>query len=125
MTHSKKMVRRRSAIETSDDDLRQTFQANVDGDVYFSRAAVKAMRATGGGSIVNIASNVGFVGCPRLAAYCASKGAVVLLTRAMTLGHAKEQISINAVCHGAVDTPMLVSAHSKSVTATDGGFTAG
>ncbi|TIR25826.1 MAG: SDR family NAD(P)-dependent oxidoreductase, partial [Mesorhizobium sp.] len=48
-----------------------------------------------------------------LAAYCASKGAVVLLTRAMALDHAKEQISINAVCPGAVDTLMLVSAHSK------------
>ncbi|MER8950795.1 SDR family NAD(P)-dependent oxidoreductase [Mesorhizobium sp. M0809] len=56
------------------------------------------------------------VDCPALAAYCASKGAVVLLTRAMALDHAKEQISINAVCPGAVDTPMLVSAMTKPVS---------
>ncbi|WP_133254875.1 SDR family NAD(P)-dependent oxidoreductase, partial [Mesorhizobium delmotii] len=116
LVNSAGIIRRGSAVETTDDDWRQTFDANVSGVFYFSRAAVKAMRKTGGGSIVNIASNVGLVGCPGLAAYCASKGAVVLLTRAMALDHAKEQISINAVCPGAVDTPMLVSAHSKPVS---------
>ncbi|UVC15354.1 SDR family NAD(P)-dependent oxidoreductase [Mesorhizobium onobrychidis] len=116
LVNSAGIIRRGSAVETTDDDWRQTFDANVGGVFYFSRAAVKAMRKTGGGSIVNIASNVGLVGCPGLAAYCASKGAVVLLTRAMALDHAKEQISINAVCPGAVDTPMLVSAHSKPVS---------
>ncbi|MET2833074.1 SDR family NAD(P)-dependent oxidoreductase [Mesorhizobium shangrilense] len=116
LVNSAGIIRRGSALETTDDDWRQTFDANVNGVFYFSRAAVKAMRRTGGGSIVNIASNVGLVGCSGLAAYCASKGAVVLLTRAMALDHAKEQISINAVCPGAVDTPMLVSAHSKPVS---------
>ncbi|PAQ08928.1 SDR family NAD(P)-dependent oxidoreductase [Mesorhizobium temperatum] len=116
LVNSAGIIRRGSALETTDDDWRQTFDANVNGVFYFSRAAVKSMRKTGGGSIVNIASNVGLVGCPGLAAYCASKGAVVLLTRAMALDHAKEQISINAVCPGAVDTPMLVSAHSKPVS---------
>ncbi|WP_287261291.1 SDR family NAD(P)-dependent oxidoreductase [Mesorhizobium sp.] len=119
LINSAGIIRRGSAVETSDDDWRQTFEANVNGVFYFSRAAVKAMRTTGGGSIVNIASNVGLVGCSGLVAYCASKGAVVLLTRAMALDHAKEQISINAVCPGAVDTPMLVSAHSKPVTADE------
>lgn len=116
LVNSAGIIRRGSALETTEDDWRQTFDANVNGVFYFSRAAVKSMRKTGGGSIVNIASNVGLVGCSGLAAYCASKGAVILLTRAMALDHAKEQISINAVCPGAVDTPMLVSAHSKPVT---------
>ncbi|RAZ72957.1 SDR family NAD(P)-dependent oxidoreductase [Mesorhizobium atlanticum] len=111
------IIRRGNAVETSDDEWRQTFEANVNGVFYFSRAAVRAMRTSGGGSIVNIASNVGLVGCPGLVAYCASKGAVVSLTQAMALDHAKEQISINAVCPGAVDTPMLVSAHKTPVTA--------
>ncbi|ESX98057.1 SDR family NAD(P)-dependent oxidoreductase [Mesorhizobium sp. LNJC405B00] len=119
LVNSAGIIRRGSALETTDDDWRQIFDVNVNGVFYFSRAAVKAMRRTGGGSIVNIASNVGLVGCSGLAAYCASKGAVVLLTRAMALDHAKEQISINAVCPGAVDTPMLVSAHSKPVTADE------
>lgn len=116
LVNSAGIIRRGSAVDTTDDDWRQTFDANVSGVFYFSRAAVKSMRRTGGGSIVNIASNVGLVGCSNLAAYCASKGAVVLLTRAMALDHAKEQISINAVCPGAVDTPMLVSAHRKPVS---------
>ncbi|CDX52856.1 Short-chain dehydrogenase/reductase SDR [Mesorhizobium plurifarium] len=118
LVNSAGMIRRGTVTETSDDDWRQTFDANVSGVFYFSRAAVRAMKATGG-SIVNIASNVGLVGCSNLAAYCASKGAVVLLTRAMALDHAKEQITINAVCPGAVDTPMLVSAHNKPVTASE------
>ncbi|TWI16361.1 NAD(P)-dependent dehydrogenase (short-subunit alcohol dehydrogenase family), partial [Mesorhizobium tianshanense] len=116
LVNSAGIIRRGNAVDTTDDDWRQTFDANVSGVFYFSRAAVKSMRRTGGGSIVNIASNVGLVGCPGLAAYCASKGAVVLLTRAMALDHAKEQISINAVCPGPVDTPMLVSGHNKPVS---------
>ena len=72
------------------------------------------MRESGGGTIVNLASNVGLVGSAGLPAYCASKGAVVLLTKAMALDHAAEHIRINALCPGAVDTPMLVSAHEKT-----------
>ncbi|MER8841351.1 SDR family oxidoreductase [Mesorhizobium sp. M0913] len=116
LVNSAGIIRRGSAVDCTDADWRQTFDANVNGVFYFSRAAVKSMRKSGGGSIVNIASNVGLVGCFGLVAYCASKGAVVLLTRAMALDHAKEQISINAVCPGAVDTPMLVSAHSQPVS---------
>ncbi|MER9120958.1 SDR family oxidoreductase [Mesorhizobium sp. M0954] len=119
LVNSAGIIRRGNAVDTSNDDWRQTFEANVSGVFYFSRAAVKSMRTTGGGSIVNIASNVGLVGCPGLVAYCASKGAVVLMTQAMALDHAKEQITINAVCPGAVDTPMLVSAHHKPVTADE------
>ena len=59
--------------------------------------------------ILNLASNVGLVGSAGLTAYCASKGAVVLLTKTMALDHAAEGIRINALCPGAVDTPMLVS----------------
>ncbi|MER8427884.1 SDR family NAD(P)-dependent oxidoreductase [Mesorhizobium sp. M1403] len=119
LVNSAGIIRRRSAADTTDDDWRQTFDANVNGVFYFSRATVKSMQRTGGGSIVNIASNVGLVGSQGLAAYCASKGAVVLLTRAMALDHAKEQITINAVCPGAVDTPMLVSAHNTPVAADE------
>ncbi|MGX5844736.1 SDR family NAD(P)-dependent oxidoreductase [Mesorhizobium sp. ArgA1] len=119
LVNSAGIIRRGDAVQTSNEDWRDTFKANVDGVFYFSRAAVKAMRRTGGGSIVNIASNVGLVGCTGLAAYCASKGAVVLLTQAMALDHAKEGITINAICPGAVDTPMLVSAHSKPVSAQE------
>ncbi|MER9726982.1 MULTISPECIES: SDR family NAD(P)-dependent oxidoreductase [unclassified Mesorhizobium] len=119
LVNSAGIIRRGSAVETTDDDWLRTFETNVNGVFYFSRAAVKAMTRTGGGSIVNIASTVGLVGCSGLAAYCASKGAVVLLTRAMALDHANEQIRINAVCPGAVETPMLVSAYGKLISSEE------
>ncbi len=100
-------ITRSTAEDTSDDDYRRVMAVNVDGTFFLSRAAVPAMRERGGGSIVNIASNVGLVGAAGLAAYCASKGAVVLLTQSMALEHAAESIRVNAVCPGAVDTPML------------------
>ena len=58
------------------------------------------MRAQGGGVIVNNASDWGLVGAPSVVAYCASKGAVVQMTRAMAIDHAAENIRINAVCPG-------------------------
>jgi len=103
------VIVRHDAVGTSDDDWRRVMATNVDALFYVSRAAVVAMRRSGGGSIVNIASNVGLVGTERLAAYCASKGAVIALTRAMALDHAAEGIRVNAVCPGSVDTPMMVS----------------
>ncbi len=108
-------ISRGDATETSDDEWRRNFTVNVDSVFYLSRAAVVAMRAGGnGGAIVNLASNVGLVGSAGLAAYCASKGAVVLLTKSMALDHATEGIRVNALCPGAVDTPMLISEHAKS-----------
>ena len=109
------VITRGDVTETTDDDWRRNFTANVDSVFYLSRAAVGAMRNHGqGGSIVNLASNVGLVGAAGLPAYCASKGAVVLLTKAMALDHAAEGIRVNALCPGAVDTPMLIAEHERS-----------
>ncbi|MBC6404805.1 MAG: SDR family oxidoreductase [Rhodospirillales bacterium] len=102
---------RGNAEETSDGDWRTTMAVNLDATFYMSRAAIPQLRAAGGGSIVNLGSTVGLVGTRGLAAYCASKAAVVNLTRAMALDHAAENIRINSVNPGAVDTPMLVSGH--------------
>ena len=67
------------------------------------------MRRQGGGAIVNMASDWALVGGTRSAAYCASKGALVALTRAMALDHAADGIRVNAVCPTDVATPMLDS----------------
>jgi len=110
-------IARGDATETSDDEWRHVMAVNVDAVFFASRAAVRAMRTNtpkSGGVIVNLASNVGLVGSPALPAYCASKGAVVLLTKSMALDHAGEAIRVNALCPGAVDTPMLVSNHDKT-----------
>jgi len=113
------VMRRGDAPATADADWRLLMTANVDAVFYLSRAAVRAMREGGGGSIVNLGSTAGLVGSAGLAAYCASKGAVIQLTRAMALDHAAEGIRVNAVCPGAVDTPMLVSGHGAAVTAEE------
>jgi NAD(P)-dependent dehydrogenase (short-subunit alcohol dehydrogenase family) len=80
---------------------------NLDAPFFLSRAALPfLLQATG--SIINIASDWGLKGGQRAAAYCASKGAIVQLTRAMALDHAAEGLRVNAVCPGEIDTPMLV-----------------
>lgn len=111
------MIYRGNADQTSDAQWRVSMATNVDGSFFMSRAAVRVM--TGGGSIVNFASTCGLVGSAGLTAYCVTKGAVVQLTRAMALDHAAENIRVNSVCPGAVDTPMLVSGHERSGATPD------
>jgi meso-butanediol dehydrogenase/(S,S)-butanediol dehydrogenase/diacetyl reductase len=89
-----------TAEETPDDVWERTLDVNVDAVWRLSRLVVPLMREQGGGVIVNNASDAGIVGAAGSAAYCASKGAVVLLTRAMALDHAREGIRINALCPG-------------------------
>ena len=103
------IIHRGDAEGTTDQQWRQVMATNVDGVFFLSRAALAPMRAAGGGSIVNVSSTNGLVGAPGLAVYCASKGAVTQLTRAMALDHAAEGIRVNAVNPGGVDTPMLFS----------------
>lgn len=89
-----------TAEETGEDAWARVFDLNVTAVWRMSRLVLPAMRARGGGVIVNNASDWGLVGGRRAAAYCASKGAVVQLTRAMALDHAGENIRVNAVCPG-------------------------
>ena len=98
---------RGDAGETRAEDWRRTLAVNLDAPFYLSKAALPHLRESRG-VIINIASDWGLQGGKRAAAYCASKGGLVLLTRGMALDHAAEGIRINAVCPGDVDTPMLV-----------------
>ena len=100
--------------ETTLEEWNQVMAVNCTGMFLTSRRAVKLMRATQGGSIVNFGSYDGFIADPMLAAYCASKGAVHALTRAMACDHGPEGIRVNAVCPGYVDTPMLQSFFGSS-----------
>ncbi|MCB0122968.1 MAG: SDR family oxidoreductase, partial [Caldilineaceae bacterium] len=77
------------------------------GLFFMSRAAVRVMKQQGSGAIVNFGSIWGGVGGKGHVAYCASKGAVHQITRAMALDHARDGIRINGVCPGEIDTPML------------------
>ena len=102
------VIVRANVADTSDDDWRLTMGINLDAVFFLSRAALPALLKTTG-SIVNVASDWGLKGGERAAAYCASKGAVVQLTKAMAIDHARDGLRINAVCPGDIDTPMLVS----------------
>lgn len=97
---------RADAESTRDKDWRNTLSVNLDAAFYLSRAALAHLRRSRG-SIVNVASDWGLQGGREAAAYCASKGGLVLLTKSMALDHAREGIRINAVCPGDVDTPMM------------------
>jgi NAD(P)-dependent dehydrogenase (short-subunit alcohol dehydrogenase family) len=109
---------RADALGTNDDDWYRQFRVNVDGTFFMCRAAVRAMQPHGSGAIVNFGSIWGGTGGQGHTAYCAAKGAVHNLTRAMALDHARDGIRVNAVAPGEVDTPMLRAA-GRPTPATD------
>ena len=100
--------------DTTDAQWRETMAVNLDAVFYMSRAALRPMREAGKGAIVSVASDAAIVGVRDLAAYCASKGAVVLLTKAMALDHAREGIRVNAVCPNVIETPMLQDLYAQA-----------
>lgn len=83
------------------------FAVNARGTFLCCKHAIPGMRERGGGAIVNIASIAGLIGLKNRAAYCASKGAVVALTRALAVDHVADNIRVNAVCPGTVDSPWV------------------
>lgn len=111
------IIVRADALGTSDEQWQRVMNVNVNGVFYMSRAAIGPMKQQGHGVIVNFGSIWGSVGAAGVVAYCASKGAVHQITRAMALDHARDGIRINAVCPGEVNTPMLASERSQPVTA--------
>lgn len=93
--------------ELSDDDWDRQMDVNVRSIHLLTRALWPAMVAAGGGAIVNVASTASFAAFPQDAAYVASKGAVLALTKAMALDGAADGIRVNAVCPGYIATPNL------------------
>jgi NAD(P)-dependent dehydrogenase (short-subunit alcohol dehydrogenase family) len=94
-----------SVVETEPDAWDALMAVNVRGVFLCSKYAIPAMKRNGGGTIVNTASVVAAVGIANRAAYCASKGAVAALTRAIAIDHVHDGIRCNAVAPGTIDTP--------------------
>ena len=88
-------------------DWSRQLNINVTASFAMAQSVGRHLREVGGGSIVNVASNCGKVGYNNMAAYNASKAAVISLTRSLSGEWAGNNINVNAVCPGAVDTPML------------------
>ena len=101
------IIRRASVVETSEEEWDRVMATNVKSVFLLSKYAIPIMVEAGGGVIVNTASNWGLVGGENAASYCASKGAVVLLTKAMAVDHATQNIRVNCICPGDTDTAML------------------
>jgi 2-keto-3-deoxy-L-fuconate dehydrogenase len=96
-----------SAPDTPLETWEDVFAVNARGTFLCCKHAIPGMIARGGGSIVNVASVAALVGLRNRAAYSASKGAVVALTRALAVDHVADGIRVNAVCPGTVDSPWV------------------
>jgi NAD(P)-dependent dehydrogenase (short-subunit alcohol dehydrogenase family) len=96
-----------AAWDSTPDAWDRELAVNVTGTFVMAQAVGRHLRESGGGAIVNVASNCGKVGYKNMAGYNASKAAVINLTRSLALEWATDAINVNAVCPGGVDTPML------------------
>jgi NAD(P)-dependent dehydrogenase (short-subunit alcohol dehydrogenase family) len=105
-----------STAETiSEEEWDRVMATNLKGPFLMSRAVLPAFRRAGGGVIVNIGSVLGLIAMKDRAAYCASKGGLVLLTKAMALDHAHEKIRANCICPAIVETDLVKSLFAQSV----------
>jgi NAD(P)-dependent dehydrogenase (short-subunit alcohol dehydrogenase family) len=118
------IIRRASVVEISEEDWDRVMAVNVKSIFLMSREVIPIMARSVGGSIINTASGWGLAGGPRAVAYCASKGAVVLLTKAMAIDHGRQKIRVNCICPGDTDTAMLRS-EARQLGEAEDGFLAG
>jgi len=96
-----------TVVNTSEEDWDKTIDINLSGAFYMSKYAIPYMIKNGRGTIVNVSSILGVIGGFASAPYCASKGGMVMLTKAMALDHARQNIRVNCILPGSIDSPML------------------
>ena len=106
-----------TVLDLTFSEWNRVFAVNVGGAFLMSRAILPAMIAAGGGSIIHIASQLGSVAASRRAAYCASKGALIQLAKAMATDHATQNIRVNTLSPGAVETERLIKRFGDMETA--------
>ena len=101
-------------LDTTEEQLDRLLAVNLKGVFFGCKHAVRVMRPAGGGSIVNIASILALVADANLPAYCATKGGVLALSRAVAVGYGADGIRCNAVCPGDIETPMLKAVYAMA-----------
>jgi NAD(P)-dependent dehydrogenase (short-subunit alcohol dehydrogenase family) len=94
------------AVDCTEEEWDDQVDTSLKGTFLMSKFALPHMIERGSGSIINCASGWGLVGGPKAVAYCAAKGGMVVMTKAMALDHGPQGIRVNAVCPGDTDTPM-------------------
>ncbi len=101
------IIRRATVLDLSEEHWDRVMAVNVKSIYLLSREVIPHMKKAGGGTIINTSSGWGLAGGAKAAVYCASKGAVVLLTKAMAIDHGPQNIRVNCICPGDTDTKML------------------
>jgi NAD(P)-dependent dehydrogenase (short-subunit alcohol dehydrogenase family) len=104
-------------LDITAEEWLRVLSVNLTGAFLMSRAVLPTMIAAGGGSIIHIASQLGRVAAPARAAYCTSKGAIIQLAKAMAVDHAAQNIRVNALSPGAIETRRLVLRYGDMATA--------
>lgn len=101
------IIHRANILDTSEDDWDRVMATNAKSVFLISKLSIPFMIEAGGGVIVNMGSGWGLAGGEDALSYCASKGAVVNMTRAMAIDHGHQNVRVNCVCPGDTDTPLL------------------
>ena len=101
------IIIRKNIVDLTEEEWDKVLNVNLKTIYLLSHHVIPYMIKKGGGSIINTGSGWGLKGGPNAVAYCASKGGVVNLTRAMAIDHGKDNIRVNCICPGDVDTPLL------------------
>jgi len=104
----------KSLADTSDEEWARVLAVNLTGPMLVCRAALPHLRAAGDGSIVNIASGAGLRPLPHRTAYCASKAALIMFGKSLAIETAADGIRVNAVCPGAIDTPLFRTSYENA-----------
>ncbi|UCE54806.1 MAG: glucose 1-dehydrogenase [Desulfobacterales bacterium] len=114
------LIHRKSVVELEEPEWDLELDVNLKAIFFLSRYVIPKMIRNGGGSIINCGSGWGLKGGPKAAAYCAAKGGVANLTRAMAIDHGRKGIRVNCVCPGDIDTPLLRGeAHQLGINEED------
>ena len=106
-----------SVLDIGPADWNRLFAVQVTGAYMMSRAFLPLMIASGGGSLIHIASQMGHVGAAGRPGYCAAKGALIQLARAMALDHARDNVRVNSLSPGAIETGRMILRHGDMETA--------
>ena len=108
---------RRPSLDVEEEEWDRIMAVNLKGVFFCAQAAARHMLAQGSGRIINVASQLGITAMPERAAYCASKGGVVNLTRALALEWCNQGVTVNAIGPGPTNTPMVEDAPSEEALA--------
>lgn len=116
LIHAAGVIYSGTLLETDETNWDYILDINLKGTYIVNRCVLQQMVSQGSGSIVNVASDAGILGGRNLAAYCAAKGGVVLLTKAIALDHIRQSVRVNALCPGPVHTPMTAGLSAAEMT---------